>query len=252
VSTPGSVISLAGHAGYRAIFRGLASGQIRTAREKLQLDRSGFAAYLSERIGWDVTPGAVARWEQGSVPPGDVLVACDGDAPAQGLLETVPGGFTADTLAGGWVTCYKFSDPPKFHADIAILAAVSHRRARVTNYVPRTQGHVVPFRNEIDAELAGRQLAGVWKNVSDACYFGTIHLVVLPGETVMEGYHTGLTRDGHVGTGFWKWVRIDPGSLEGADLPGMTLRDPAELYALLEAHSQYDAPLALAELGEVG
>ena len=99
--------------------------------------------------------------------------------------------------------------------------------------------------------MANRHLSGSWKNVSDARYFGAVHLAVLPGETVMEGFYTGLGSDIAVITGFWKWVRVEPGSLAGADLSALTLRDPAELYALAEHHTQYDAPLALAELGEV-
>ena len=251
--TPGSVISLAGRPGYRADFRGLASAQVRAAREKLRLDHEGFAAHLSEMVGWAVTPGVVARWEQGSVPPGDVLLASNGEVPAQGLLAAVPPSFSADTLAGAWLTCYQFSDPPKFHADIAGVSAVSERRVRITNCppAPRTQGHAFPFRNEIDAEVAGRHLAGCWRNVSDATYFGTVHLAVLPGETVMEGFFTGLASDVRITTGAWKWVRLEPGSLEGADLSAMVLRDPAELFALAEQHTQYDAPLSLTALGEV-
>jgi hypothetical protein len=195
----------------------------------------------------------VARWEDGSVPPGDVLLASNGEVPAQGLLAAVPASFTAETLAGCWLTCYRFSDPPKFHADIATVTAVSERSVRITNSPPqpRTQGHAFPFRNEISAELADRHLAGVWKNGSDARYFGTVHLAVLHGETVMEGFYTGLAADDRVATGSWKWVRLEPGSLEGADLSAMVLRDPAELFALAEHHTQYDAPLSLTALGEV-
>ena len=82
------------------------------------------------------------------------------------------------------------------------MTATSDRHVRVTNHAPVTEGHTVPYRNEIDADVAGRQVVGTWKNVSDACYFGTVHLAVLPGETVMEGFHTGLTRDGVIATGF--------------------------------------------------
>lgn len=250
MSVPASVTSLSGHPGYRPDCRSLASAQIRSAREKLRLGHEGFAAYLSERVGWPVLPGVLARWEQGAVPPGDILFACDGDLPARGLLETVPHAFTAGTLAGAWLTAYQFSDPPKHHADIAIITATSDRHVRVTNHAPVTQGHVVPYRNEIDADVAGRQLIGTWKNVSDVCYFGTIHLVVLPGESVMEGFHTGLTRDGQIATGFWKWVRL--GALEGADLAAVTLHDPAGLFEFVGKHTQYDAPLTLAAVGEEG
>ena len=190
----------------------------------------------------------------GSRSPGRPGGARDGQGPAGGLLAAVPHSFTADALCGAWVTCYQFSEPPKFHADIAYLTAASERHVRAANYppTPRTQGHVSPFRNEIDAELANRHLIGHWKNISDARYFGALHLAVLPGETVMEGYYTGLVSDVHVSTGFWKWVRLQPESLEGADLAAVTLRDPAELYALVQEHSQYDAPLALGTVGEDG
>jgi hypothetical protein len=255
VRTPGSVISLAGRPGYRADFRGLASAQVRASREKLGLDHEGFAARLSDMVGWLVTPGAAALWEQGSVPPGDVLLAAGGHEPAQAILAGVPQSFTADTLRGHWVTSYQFSQPPKCHADIAHVEVASGRRVTITNFPPApvTQGHALPYRNVIEAELASRHLVGCWKNTSDARYFGGIHLAVLPGETVMEGYYTGLTTDSDIRltTGFWKWVRIEPGTLTGADLAEMTLRDPAELHDLVTRHSQYDAPLSLNCLGEV-
>lgn len=170
-----------------------------------------------------------------------------------GLLETVPNAFTADTLAGVWVTCYQFSQPPKHHADLAHLAVTSERWVRIVNYPPepRTEGHMSPFHNEIEAMLANRHLIGHWKNTNDTRYFGAIHLSVLPGETVMEGFFTNFISDVSVGTGFWRWVRLDQESLEGADLSVMTLRDPAEIYATVEAHTQYDAPLALTAVGEV-
>ena len=253
MKTPSSVVSLADRASYRPSYRGITSQRIKTAREELGLDHEGFAGHLSGMVGWAVTPGAVMRWEQGSVPPGDVLLAAAGQVPAQGVLAAVAPAFAADTLTGSWLTCYQFSDPPKFHADIAAVTAVSERRVRITNCppAPRTQGHAFPFRNEIDAEVAGRGLIGCWRNTSDATYFGTIHLAVLPGEGVMEGFYTGLASDVRIITGAWKWVRLEPGSVAGADLAGMVLRDPAELFALAEAHTQYDAPLALNDLGEV-
>jgi len=180
------------------------------------------------------------------------LGASNGHTPAGILLETVPNSFTADALHGAWITCYQFSQPPKFHTDIAHLTATSDRHVRVMNYppAPRTEGHVSPFRNEIKAELANRHLIGHWKNTNDARYFGALHLAVLPGETVMEGYYTGFASDIHVAIGFWKWVRLEPESLAGVDFSTVTLRDPAELYTLVENHSQYDAPLVLTAVGE--
>ena len=117
--------------------------------------------------------------------------------------------------------------------------------------VPRTEGHAFPFRNEIEAELASRHLIGVLEERQ--------RLPLLrrgPPCRAARGDGDGRvlhrTDDRHkVTTGFWKWVRVEQASLEGTDLSAMTLRDPAELYALAEDHTQYDAPLALTALGEV-
>lgn len=253
ISAPG-VVSLAARRGYQPDWKGLACSQVRSARERLGLGHEEFAEHLSGLLGRAIPAQLAKRWEQGNVPPGDVLLAAGGMVPAaRDLLESVPQSFAADALAGAWVTSYRFSDPPKCHADIAHLTVTPGGRVRIANYppAPRTQGHASPFRNEIEAMLAGRHLIGHWKNTSDARYFGSVHLSVLPGETVMEGFFTNLMSDVHVGTGFWKWVRLEPGSLAGADLAAMTLRDPADLHALLEGHTEYDAPLALTELGEV-
>jgi len=233
---------------------------MREARERAQLDPGAWALALAPMTGWTAPVEVVHQWETTVAAPGQVVVAAEvlappvpGAAPVgAGTLGTVPHSFTAGELTGAWVTCYQFSDPPKFHADISTLAAVTERHIRAVNYPPqpRTQGHASPYRNEITAELAGRHLAGSWRNASDARYFGTIHLAVLPGETVMEGYYTGLVSDVAVGTGFWKWARLETGPLKAADLAAVSLRDPAELHALLARHSQYDAPLTLADVGE--
>ena len=45
---------------------------------------------------------------------------------------------------------------------------------------PRTEGRSAPFRNAIEAQLAGRHLIGTWRNGSDTRYFGTMQLAVLP------------------------------------------------------------------------
>jgi transcriptional regulator with XRE-family HTH domain len=71
----GGVVSIRSHAGYRPDFKGLASGQILAAREKLGLSHAEFADYLGQMLGWIVTAEAVERWEHGAIPPGDVLLA---------------------------------------------------------------------------------------------------------------------------------------------------------------------------------
>ena len=115
---------------------------------------------------------------------------------------------------------------------------------------PRSEGRGRPFRNEIEAALAGRHLIGEWQNTSDTRYCGSLQLAVLPGEVVMQGYYTGVGSDIEVSTGLWKWVRLDPDTIPDTGLAGVTLRDPAELYDLVMSHSQIDVPLTLADIRE--
>jgi DNA-binding transcriptional regulator YiaG len=283
----GEVVSIRAHAGYRPDFKALASGQVSAARAKLGLSHAEFAEHLGEILGWMPSAAAVKKWEQGSIPPGDVLLSCamvtqntsgdmlafprtatvqqaaallsdispalDRESPAP-LLWAVPHSFPADALCGPWVTCYQFrhGGAQQHHADIAHITAGSDRHIRATNHPPspRTEGRTSPFRNEIEAQLTNRHLVGHWKNTSDARYFGSIHLAVLPGETVMEGYYTGFASDILVSTGPWKWVRLAPESLSGDVLSKISLRDPSVLYELVMNYSQYDVPLTLADIGE--
>lgn len=260
MASAASVTSIGSRTAWRPDFKGLASGQLRAARENLHLDHEGFAAYLGRLLGWQVMAGTVARWEEGAaVPPGDVLLAADavgGDSTAGRaaghLLAPVPQGFPAEALSGGWVTCYHFGHGADLqcHADIAQVSAESDRHIRAANHPPepRSEGRASPFRNVIEAQLAGRHLVGQWRNTSDTRYFGSLQLAVLPGETVMEGYYAGVGSDIQVSTGYWKWVRLEP--LADGDLAGVTLRDPAVLYDLVMSRSQYDAPLTLADVRE--
>jgi len=170
------------------------------------------------------------------------------------LLESVPPSFSADALGGYWVTCYQFQSKRglQYHADITQLTPESGRRVTAKNYPPepRTQGRVSPFRNEIEAQMASRHLIGHWKNISDTRYFGSIHLAVLPGETVMEGYYTGLSSDVQVNALRWKWIRLDPVSLSGVELSQVVVKEPDVIYALLEDSADDTAPLALASVVE--
>jgi hypothetical protein len=168
------------------------------------------------------------------------------------LLAAVARSFSITALNGAWVTGYQFSQPTKHHVDIAHVVAASDRAIRVENFPPepRTEGHRAPYRNEIEAELVNRHLIGYWKNTNDARYFGALHLAVLPGEAVMEGFYTGLDSDIQVGIGPWKWVKLDPESLGGINLSRVALQEPAKVYGLLTNHSQYDAPLAVNEILE--
>lgn len=171
-----------------------------------------------------------------------------------GLLASVPHSFPADILDGFWVTCYQFDSNRgiQCHADITQLTPQSDRRVTAKNYPPnpRTQGQASSFRNEIEAQLANRHLIGHWKNISDTRYFGSVHLAVLPGETVMDGYYTGFSSDIQVDAMRWKWVRLDPTSLSGVDLQEVILNDPDMIHTLLEGHSANDVPLDLAAIVE--
>ena len=197
------VVSIA-RAGRGPGYKRLASGYVAGARGKLGLSPAEFAAHLAALLGWRVAPEAVERWEHGSVPPGDVVLACAAvaeDAPdsALSLLDPVPPGFPLGALAGPWVTAYQFAHgtAPRYHADIAHVTAEGEWRVRAVNHPPepRTQGRSSPFRNEIEARLFGRHLIGTWRNTSDTRYYGTLQLAVLPGETVMDGHYTGLASD---------------------------------------------------------
>lgn len=255
---PGSaVVSIRAHSGYRPDYAKLASGHVSAAREKLGFTPEQFADHLSGILGWAVRPYAVKRWETGDAPPGDVLLACGGtahDTSAVPLLTVVPASFPAEALAGAWVTCYQFTHAgkPHHHADIAHITAESGSRIWAANHPPepRSEGRSRSFRNEIEATLAGRHLIGEWQNTSDTRYRGTLHLAVLPGEIVMQGYYTGVGSDIEVSTGFWKWVRLDPGSIPDGDLAGVILREPAALFDLVMSHPQIDEPLTLADVTE--
>lgn len=247
------------HASYRPDYSKLSSSQVVAARQKLGLTHAEFADYLSDALGWPVYESAVKRWETRKAPPGDVLLACgvatqgtSGAELAVPLLTAVPPSFPADALVGPWVTCYQFSrgGEPRFHADIAHVTAESGSRIRAVNHPPepRSQGRARSFRNEISAALACRHLIGEWQNTSDTRYCGSLQLAVLPGETVMEGFYTGVGSDIEVSTGFWKWVRLDPGSVPDAGLAGITLREPSAVHDLVMSHSQYGEPLTLADV----
>jgi hypothetical protein len=172
----------------------------------------------------------------------------------ESVLASVPNLFSAQTLAGLWVTCYEFSSggTQMYHAEVVRLTADSDRRVSVQNHAPtpRTDRHATPFRNQIEAEVANRHLIGCWKNVSDTRYFGGLHLAVLPGENVMTGFYTSFGSDIVVGTGGWRWVRLDPASLIGVDLARVKLRGPGEMRTRLAEHSPYGGPLSLSDVIE--
>lgn len=254
------VVDLRTRPRYHPDFAALARRRLTAARRTLGLSAAEFADMLTPLVGYPVTGETVEAWETESVPPADVLVAADAAIPEAsgggqvigGVLTTIPQSFSPEVLCGAWVTCFRFGPGParKAHVDIAHISLSSDRLLTITNHppAPRSEGRAVPFRNELEAQMANRHLVGHWRNSSDARYFGTFQLAVLPGETVMDGFYTGFGSDVEVSVGTWKWVRLDPDSLAGVDLAAVHLRDPSVLAAHIEAHTQYEAPLTLAEI----
>lgn len=259
-SSRSDVVSIGRRGSFQPKFNSLASQRLRSARKNLGMARGEFASLLTGMVGWKVTEAALANLEQRSTPPGDLLLAAaaaDGGPLAMSpgdSLDPVPLGFAPDALAGDWVTVYQFSHGgrPHHHADIAHVTASGGGLLRAVNHPPepRTEGRSRAFRNEITARLAGRHLVGTWRNTSDARYFGSVHLAILPGETVMEGWYTGLATDVEVSVNRWKWVRLDAGSVPAETVARVVLRDPSAVYESVMTH-QFDAPMALGDIGEV-
>ena len=187
-----------------------------------------------------------------------VRTALERSSPIENLLAILPSSFSAVTLGGHWLTYYKFRPTYslrrhlRYHVDISYVVPESDRKVIIKNYPPdpRAEGDVTPFRNMIEAELVGRHLIGHWRNVNDTRYFGSMHLAVLPAESVMEGYYTGFDSDVLVSAGRWRWVRLDPVSVAGVDLTRVVLRAPKALQALAEQHSAHAPLLALSAIAE--
>ena len=244
-------------------------GNVRRLRERLSLSQEEFG----ERV--DVERNTVSRWELGHNGPRrselrricgafgvevrDLMPLTSGDVDPDArfpvdLLGSIPSSFSAAVLEGPWVTTFTFTHHHdttiRCHADVVWLSATSDRRVLGTNSPPepRTEDRAAaPFRNEIGAELVNRHLVGHWKNLNDMRYFGTLHLAVMPGETVMQGWYSGFASDVEASTGPWTWVRLES---TDEDLAEAVLKDPREIATLLDAHSQYDGPLPFAAVKE--
>jgi DNA-binding transcriptional regulator YhcF (GntR family) len=211
---------------------------------------------LVERYG--VSVGTVKR-ALGELQGAGLIVSRQGQGTfvrtRRSVLESVPSNFSADMLGGFWATCYQFNLDPGVgtHADITKVTPQSNRRIMAINYPPepRTQDFTPAFRNEIEAQLANRYLIGHWKNVSDTRYFGSLHLAILPGENVMEGYYTGVTTDVQVDAMPWKWVRIEPASLVEVKIPQIRLKEPEMVYTFLTQLTD-NLPLPISAITEEG
>jgi len=248
------VVSITTAAVSRVGYKRFASGQVAAARGKLGMSLAEFAGYLAGEVGYPVTPETVRYWEEADSPPSEVYLAAvaalgGASVAAAPLLDAVPASLPAEAIAGPWVTAYQFTHQgrPHFHADVAHVTAAGGREVRAVNHPPdpRTQGRASAFRNEIEGCLFGRHLIGTWRNMSDTRYFGSLHLAVLPGETVMDGHYTGLASDIEVSAGRWRWVRLEAGNLSA-----LALREPSALYELVMSRTQDDPPLTAADIGE--
>lgn len=254
------VVSIGVGGSHRPDYPGIACGQVAAARRELGMDIPAFTRLINELTDWDAMPETVARWERDRIPPTDVWLAVTDTArlsPGTGLtaplLAGVPPAFPPGHLAGHWLTAYQFShgEAIHHHADIAHVTVGTDGRVRAVNHPPepRSEGRERPFRNVIDAVLAGRHLTGQWQNTSDTRYHGSLNLAVLPGEVVMRGGYMGVASDIDVSTGTWRWVRLDLAATD-SELAVATLRDPTELHDLVMAHNQYGEPLTLADVTE--
>ncbi|MVU77110.1 hypothetical protein GPX89_07595 [Nocardia sp. ET3-3] len=169
------------------------------------------------------------------------------DEPSE---ELVPG-LSAMVLSGLWVTVYRVEDVG-CHVDLTRLTAVSGHRVTGQNWPPEPRcekGHA-GYRNEIEAEVSQRHLIGRWRNRRDSYYFGTVHLAVLPGETILDGFYTANAADVAVAAEPWKWMRISESEVGEADLGKLQMKAPEQVYALVQERSRLDPPLGLADITE--
>lgn len=204
-------------------------------------------------LGWNVAD-LFKQWESSEIPEPPSRARDMKRWPVGHLLSQVPSNINVETLNGFWVTVYRFHEFGRInhHADISHVTSRSFQEATITNYtpVPRSEGHAPGFCNIIEVQLLNRHMLGFWKNVNDNYYFGSLHLAILPGENVIEGYYTGFTNDMDVVTERWKWVRLDPASLQGVNLEKLSLQEPSVVYSLVESHLHVDGPIKLAAVTE--
>lgn len=169
---------------------------------------------------------------------------------SEDVLADIGPGLDPAILEGLWVTGYLISGGYR-HID---LSRVMVRGARLMscNYppAPRFEGHATGHETDITARVVGRHLMGHFRNRNDRYFFGSLHLVVLPGEAILDGYYTGFLNDAAVVAHPWRWVRVDARSAEGIDLNEVSLGDPACVYDAIAGRNQFDGPIALADVVE--
>lgn len=167
--------------------------------------------------------------------------------PQDGLLASIPNTFAANRLVGHWVTAYQFDSGGnvRTHIDISEVSQDAGRRLRAKNGnpLPATEGRIRPFFNEIEADLVNRHFIGHWRNLSDTRYFGSLHLAVLPGESVMQGHYSALDDDVRVSAGSWKWVRLDPQSIGQIELNSRVMGELQTVWDIVQKHHKDDGML---------
>ncbi len=169
--------------------------------------------------------------------------------PNSELLTPVRAGVELASLAGLWVTCYLVDNC--HHVDLSTIT-ITEDAVTAKNYPPqsRIEGHASGYANDIAAGLFGRHLIGQWRNVNDRYFYGSIHLAVLPGEMVLDGYYTAVATDTAVTAGRWRWVRVEPGSADGVDLSTVALGEPHRLHEVILGRTRFEGPIPLNEVTE--
>lgn len=167
-----------------------------------------------------------------------------------GLLSAIAPAVDAALLAGVWATGYVFEGTRR-HADLSTIT-VAGQSLTSRNYppAPRAEGYAAGHETDIEADIHGRHLMGQWRNTNDRYYFGSLHLILQPGESILDGYYTGFLSDAAILAERWRWVRVDPDTTTGIDLSTVTVREPRELFDALSAHSPFQGPIPLAAVTE--
>lgn len=164
-----------------------------------------------------------------------------------GLLSAIKPAVEPEHLTGLWATAFSFDNCD--HVDLSVITAAHNKlAAKNSPPEPRTEGHARGFHNDIEFSLFGRHLIGHWRNTSDSYYFGTVHLAVLPGETVLDGYYSAVLSDTQVVSDRWRWIRVEPRSADGIALDTITLAEPSRLYSTIIEHPAHGSPIPLAQL----
>lgn len=191
----------------------------------------------------EMFPGWTAKDLFGAEPKRAAPLAIDDD-----VLSTVAPGVDPSLLSGLWVTGYLISGGHR-HVDLSTVT-VTGPRLRSCNYppAPRFEGHSSGHETDITARLYGRHVMGHFRNRNDRYFFGSLHLAVLPGEVILDGYYTGFLNDTMVLVEPWRWVLVEPGSTAGIDLTNVALGEPGEIYDMLFARTPFDGPIPLGDV----